>query len=682
MLESIFEALRRNAPDIAIERARAALTELPSNPDLHHLLGLALSQKGQLAAALESLDHALVLAPDSARFHVTRAQISLASGDVNAARSDLSAAAQQNPNALPAYLGLARIELAAGKLDAAEAQLRLAARVNPDDTGVLMMQGQLALARGQADAALGALNRVAEQLPNNPAVQTNLGLAYLQRGWSAVAEQAFRNALALDPGMMPTRRLLIGVLVDSGNRDEARSQLEALLKQVPRDAGAWGLLGQIEASLGNLTQATQAFLRSLEQAPEQPALLERLMALWGANTQDGSEARTALEALLALHPQSHMLWNNRFALDALTPDGDAVLARWREAVPDSPDADEAAAQRAEALGDAAGAEALADRVLERLPERVGANLVKARCEFARDREAGIARLAGLSQRTLPPALLRSVLGLRGMWLDAVDRPAEALQCWLDALRSNEASAGMTLPGFVPAGPAVNDPDCGASARFLWSFPATPATAVITSLSPLAPVLVDRFGDRARVDGLGPLRPKAGHHGEEGAEWIWREDVQKLGLDPDRVIDVLPHCDPAILSALPGARLLALVSDPRDLLLRWLAVGSSQGFVTAEPDSLARWLAVAMTVLSDRLATAPSRTALLKAEDLDQDAAAALRTAGQFFGFDGEPAEYRFGQDQLTAASITSGRWRAYAGPLASAFATLQPAAVALGYPAE
>lgn len=683
MLQPIHEALRRGAPDHAIELTRKALAELPSNPDLHHLLSLALVQKGEIDAAEDAIQQALALAPQTARFHVAKAQLALARGDVDSARGGFGQATADNPNSLAAYLGLARIEFAAGRLDEAEAQLRLASRVSDDHPGLLLMRGQVALARGNADGALAAFNKAAGILPNDPVLQTCLGLAHLQRGFTDVGIQALRNALRLNPALLETHRLLVGVLIEIGDLVGARSELQQQLERSPDDAQSLGLLGRVEADLGQDREAVVTLMRSLALLPDQPEVLQALVALWSRGEQN-AEIRAGLDGLLQRHPGSVLLWRTRYSLDATAPEGEVVLARWREAQPDSVDPDEIEAQRLEALGQQAAAEAFADRALGRDPQRIAAGVIKARAEFDLNPEAALARIEGLLQAPLNAGARRNMLSLRGLWLDRLQRPAEAFSAWMDSLQQPEGPApnALRLPGFLPSGPALAaDAPRGADARLLWVFPATPATAVVAALSDQAQFLVDRFSQNLRDDGLGPLRPRAQHHGPQGAEGVWRARLATLGLDASNVVDVLPHCDPEILSALPEARLLALIADPRDLLLSWLAFGSAQGWLIEPPQTLARWLLLACRVLHERLQAAPERTAILRVEDLETDAAPAMKAAVEFLGLSGEPEAYTGPQGPRNSRpQLPTGRWRAYAGELGEAFELLQPAAQALGYP--
>jgi tetratricopeptide (TPR) repeat protein len=681
MLQPILEALSHNDSARAIELAREGLAQLPSSPDLLHLLALGLLRRGEVSGAEEALERAIVLAPERASFYVLRAEVALSRRQVSVAQADLERAISHDPNHLGAYVLQARIALGQGDLNAAEAKLRLAQRVEADHPGVLRLAGQLSLARNEPDAAISAFNRAIELRPQALELYVELAMAYQRRGLHAVAAQALRRARQVDPRSESIQRLLVRSLLDAHEHEAAREELRQALDQRPQDPGGWGLMGEIEGALGNLEAAEKATLRSLELEPGQPMRVRSLLDYW-ASQGDGSAARDRLDELLGRHPDSGLLWQARFGLDALEDAGAEVLARWKRARPEDLDADEAEAQRAEALGETARALELAERVIAKDPSRVAATLVLVRHERTSAPERAIEKLRGLLGLAISDGLKRSLRSQLGLLLDSAGKPEAALEVWCGGEESSRPAQGGPLPAFLAAGPEL-DPDAGRGegARLIWALPATPALSVFSALGHVAPVPIDRFGPEARSDGLGPLRPKGGHHGAQGAEAAWYAQLQARGLDPAHVVDALPHFDAAVRSALPLARLLVIASDPRDLLLSWLAFGSLQGYAAGSPELAARWLAEACRTLAGELAG--TGAALLRVEDLREDAPSALRSAVAFLGLEGEPGAYAGASGaNMDALELPSGRWRAYRELLSQPFAELTPLALELGYPAD
>src|SRR5690606_27329160 len=130
------------------------------------------------------------------------------------------------------------------------------------------------------------------------------------------------------------------------------------------------------------------------------------------------------------------------------------------------------------------------------------------------------------------------------------------------------------------------------------------------------------------------------------------------------------------ASLPGARLVVLLRDPRDMLLDWMAFGAQPALALESPVAAAEWLAAAL----DAIATLHERALVTHAPGRMDDALehtrvlARLLSAAIGAALPEPPASY-FGPRRLT-----TGIWRAYAGPLAAAFEALAPVARRFGYP--
>jgi hypothetical protein len=161
-------------------------------------------------------------------------------------------------------------------------------------------------------------------------------------------------------------------------------------------------------------------------------------------------------------------------------------------------------------------------------------------------------------------------------------------------------------------------------------------------------------------------------------------LREGGVDPGTAIDWLPYYDGRVASQLPDARLLAVIDDPRDLLLNWMAFGAPQGMAPA-PEVAATWLAARLQGVVSRIEAGDAALCRIDSTDLLRDPDAAAARVQAFLGLgDGLPVERllqaRTGIGGLPTA-FEPGHWRAYAEPLAAAFARLQPLATQLGYPA-
>src|SRR5690606_1312766 len=142
------------------------------------------------------------------------------------------------------------------------------------------------------------------------------------------------------------------------------------------------------------------------------------------------------------------------------------------------------------------------------------------------------------------------------------------------------------------------------------------------------------------------------------------------------IDWLLHWDNALLLALrphlPGGCVMVALRDPRDMLLDWLSTGAVLPLQLASADEAARWLAAVLGQIADLRDQELYPYLLLPLDGVVDDPVALATALGQALGAKLQPAA-------RVPRRLPAGRWRAYAGDLAGAFATLTPVAVRLGY---
>jgi len=141
--------------------------------------------------------------------------------------------------------------------------------------------------------------------------------------------------------------------------------------------------------------------------------------------------------------------------------------------------------------------------------------------------------------------------------------------------------------------------------------------------------------------------------------------------------------PVLQRALPGTRLLAVLRDPRDLLLNWLAFGAPAGPNFTDAAACAHWLA---SQLEHLLFTRDALQLPMRIVDMDRfdaDPMAELITIAEFADLptipSAEPAIMRRTGPGGLPTLLPAGRWRAYRDVLGDAFAVLAPLAERLGY---
>lgn len=672
MLAQITDALRRGDTAAALAAARSLVADEPQNAAAHHLLGECLQRSGDSAGARAAFEQALAVAPDKAEAYFSLATLGLAEGDTAGAVRRLHEALSLDPNQLGGYVVLAHLALGRGDVEEAQRNLKLAQRVDEEHPQVLVVEGYVRQALGDADGALKCFAAAATKAPQLAAAQVALGTAYLARRMWPFAEQALANALALDPSRhAPTLRALVEARRRQGKRAETLQALDELLAIVPDDANARLLRAEILRDT-DPAAALPDLEALLAKQPTHAGTLQAATTLM-VRAGRGAEALELAETALAKAPDDDALWRARLNLTGLLgEDAKAMLDRWQEARPDSADVLDLLAGYHQTRNEWALAESYADRALAQRPDLPTSNSVKLREELAADPQAALLRAHRLLPNAADPAARRTLLGWAGVALDALGRHDEAAASWREMLLQPVANR-MPPPPPVPADAAAEG---SATGTLVVSPPGVRVEFVLRTIKPmLGPNLrLDRLQVMQSGDGFGSVRFPPGHP-EAGTAQRWRDSLTGVNLNPADVVDYLTFFDGYTLESLRGARVLALLTDPRDALLNWMVHGSVQNFLFSNlVANSAGWLATVLEMLADHRDAHPADTHLVR---LDADAGAAAAQIEALLQLP-QPLPALFG----AGARFPSGHWRKYRDAFAAEFGMLTEVATRLGYPAD
>ena len=153
-----------------------------------------------------------------------------------------------------------------------------------------------------------------------------------------------------------------------------------------------------------------------------------------------------------------------------------------------------------------------------------------------------------------------------------------------------------------------------------------------------------------------------------------------------MLDVLPALEwlqyAALSAALPQARVLAFVRDPRDTLLHCLAFGTTPARAIGKPELAANYLLRQYQHLDRMRSSAGLAVSVIRAEDFDADRNALRERLGQALGVPADSLVLDAPQRKMLGGlpeRLEAGRWRRYAAPLGKALRLLAPAARSFGY---
>jgi len=308
---------------LAVREVRTAQKIKPSLPRLDSLLGLSLSELGQMADALPHLEKGFKDASDSEGRRMCGLQL------------------------LRAYTGLSR------NADAVETALALN-KLYPDDPEVLYHTGRIygnfayvtmerlhdkapnsiwmLQAQGEAnesqkdyDAAVVAFNHVLLVDPRRPGIHYRLGRVYLARFHESqrpedqdAAAREFSAELAIDPENGNAGYELANLNAARGKPDDAIRQYQAVLEHYPDFEEALVGLGGVYLENQRQADAIPLLDHATRLKPEDEIAWYRLAQADRATGDRAGQAK-AIEAFTRLHSSTPVTLRKPDADDAITP---------------------------------------------------------------------------------------------------------------------------------------------------------------------------------------------------------------------------------------------------------------------------------------------------------------------------------------------------------------------------
>ncbi len=164
------------------------------------------------------------------------AYAALLDGRLDAAAAAYRQALASNPDERDALLGLAHIAHRQGRNDEARAFYQGVLRLEPNHP--VAQAGLLALADADTEYPVSRAREIAEQNPESAAAQSALGSALAREGLLADAQQAFFQAMSLEPNH-PLHAYNLAVALDRLHKpDLARTYYERALKLAEQSSPA------------------------------------------------------------------------------------------------------------------------------------------------------------------------------------------------------------------------------------------------------------------------------------------------------------------------------------------------------------------------------------------------------------------------------------------------------------
>jgi len=239
--------LDQGQADDAAALARATLAIQPDFAGAHAALGLALAAAGDLPAAADALQRAIVLDPRDLPIRIKLARILLIlsrNDQALAAISDLPAHCKTPPGRAAqcyteAHCVRGRALLARRQPLEALRAFDAGAQFGTDSSEPLLGRGMTLLALGRAAAALAPLHSAFQANPTDPEAANELGLALGKLGQYTEAVTWFETALQIDRNFAPGYRYMGSALAVLRLEKEALACLREARRLRPEWEEVW-----------------------------------------------------------------------------------------------------------------------------------------------------------------------------------------------------------------------------------------------------------------------------------------------------------------------------------------------------------------------------------------------------------------------------------------------------------
>lgn len=216
----------------AVDLFEAVIQEIPDNPAAHQYLGLAHYQLEEYPEALDALEGARNLRPDS--FEI-----------------------------LDHYVTIAK---KAAQLDKAEGALRDYIGRHPGETEPRLELSRIARTLGNADEAMEQAAYLANADGASPEFKYEYGVSLKEAGKLEEAKAALKSSLELDPTSAVANHALGVTELLSGQPQEAVGPLEAAVSQAPDNGDFRFSLAQAYEKLDRIPESLAAYEAYLQHA--------------------------------------------------------------------------------------------------------------------------------------------------------------------------------------------------------------------------------------------------------------------------------------------------------------------------------------------------------------------------------------------------------------------------------
>jgi tetratricopeptide (TPR) repeat protein len=227
---------------LSVGRVQEAVADIDRALKLAPKDSLALSLQSILAVAQDKKDEALRLAyrailsaPNLASPRIALSYAHQAHFNLSAAVESLQAATRLDPESALAWARLAELSMSVGDMDSALSAARRAVAINPNESRGETILGFAYLTQIRIDEAKQAFEKAIHSGQSDPLPRLGLGLAMIRQGDLEGGRQQIEIAVGLDPNNPLIRSYLGKAYYEEGRNEKAANQLEMAKQFDPND---------------------------------------------------------------------------------------------------------------------------------------------------------------------------------------------------------------------------------------------------------------------------------------------------------------------------------------------------------------------------------------------------------------------------------------------------------------
>ena len=263
----------------AVEMERASRYRYPKSFLVYQMMGMALSQVGETAAATRAFQNSLLLHRNNAQVYFYLGQSLGKLNRPEEAAEQFRRAVELNPLSAEYRLELGRALGVVGDREEGTRHLQEAIRLDPSNFGAHHALGVIRRDGGDLEAATAALQKALTLKPADPDVRNSLAVAYMKQGRFDEARKGFETLVGEWPDRLDYRINLSVVLF---NLEAHQASLETCIEAIridPEYVPGYTTLGSMFQELGAFGRARAAYQEALKRDPANPLALDGMKTL-------------------------------------------------------------------------------------------------------------------------------------------------------------------------------------------------------------------------------------------------------------------------------------------------------------------------------------------------------------------------------------------------------------------